>query len=90
MKRIKYAIDTETGLTWSRIGDRVAIPVIDTSNGIDLKSDDTEYVLEKFNAKIVDDSDLFKLDWKVKLPLSLKNYHREFWGMKPLKEEKGV
>jgi hypothetical protein len=87
MKTIQYAIDKETGLTWSRVDSEVAVPVLDYE-GMDLdKSFDTEYKLERM--KVLDIAHyMHDLTWTKKLPISIKNYHREFWGMKPLKETK--
>lgn len=62
MKTIQYAFDDITGLTWSRVGSEVAVPLLD-------------YPMDH-------------LRWTKQLPTSLKNYHREFWGMKQLKTRK--
>jgi len=84
MKNITYAIDNITGLTISRVGSEIAFPVMDyehqTEHGFETK-------LEKMSVfEIAHHNDHFT--WTKKLPVSLKNYHREFWGMKPLTEGK--
>ena len=83
--RIQYAID-KNGLTWSRVGLQVAIPVIDMSIMNTPKGEKEPYTLEKFNvisASLTKDWE--KLRWTEDLPVSLKNYHRKFWGMTPEK-----
>ena len=83
VKRISYAIDDITGLTWSRVGDEVAVPVMDY-DGLDLKEEFTEYTLEIHTLADMAHH-LNTLHWTKNIPLSLKNYHRSFWGMRPLK-----
>lgn len=79
MNTIQYAIDTTTGLTWSRVGSEVAVPIMDYPN-------ETTH-LEKYT--VYQMTHHFEgLKWTRKIPTSLKNYHREFWGMKPLKTGK--
>ncbi|CAB4182504.1 hypothetical protein UFOVP1439_26 [uncultured Caudovirales phage] len=73
MKTIQYAIDTDTGLTWSRVGSEVAVPVLN------YPADD--YTLIKMSVLY---SGTAALKWTRQLPVSLKNYHREFWGMNKL------
>lgn len=73
MRTIQYAIDQETGLTWSRVGSEVAVPVLN------YPADD--YTLVKMSVFY---SGAQALKWTRKLPISLKNYHREFWGMSKL------
>lgn len=79
MKTIQYAFDDITGLTWSRVGSEVAVPLLD------YPGEDTH--LEKFTV-IEMAHHMDHLRWTKKLPTSLKNYHREFWGMKQLKTRK--
>ena len=91
MKTIQYAIH-EDGYVVSRVGSEVAWPVLDydaigrggdgypvgnyygpnrwTLNKIPVHHVGTEWVL---------------LKWTKKIPLSDKNEHRKFWGMKPVK-----
>ncbi len=84
MRNITYAIDTETGLTWSRVDSEVAVPVL---NYGDMKAENgyqEEYTLEKMPVFSIG-STWDSLRWTKKIPKSLKNYHRAFWGMKELK-----
>jgi hypothetical protein len=84
MRNITYAIDTETGLTYSRVDSEVAVPVLaygkmKPSNGFQ-----EEYTLEKMSVHEL--SGMWNaLQWTKKIPKSLKNYHRTFWGMEELK-----
>lgn len=83
MNRIKYAIDQETGLTWSRYGDKIAVPVPDETK---VHEDYIEYTLYRLDAPPVENSSsYFKLEWTDQLPVSIKNYHRKHWGLRPLK-----
>ena len=83
---ITYAINKDDGIVWSRVGSEVAVPVLDFAK-IGENGDFTgpmEYNLEKFPVVSIG-REWARLKWTKKIPLSLKNKHREFWGMKPLK-----
>lgn len=45
----------------------------------------TRYDLQTFTVGEVAPSDWQQLRWTKKIPREVKNYHRAFWGMKPLK-----
>jgi len=45
----------------------------------------TKYALEKVDVLEVVGS-LGSVRWTKKIPLGLKNIHRDYWGMKPLQE----
>lgn len=76
MRNITYAIDTETGLTYSRIDNQVAVPVLNYPKD--------DYKLEKMS--VFELSGMWNaLVWTKKIPKSLKNYHRAFWGLTELK-----
>ena len=83
-RTIQYGIDPETGYVWSRVGSEVALPVIDfadmgPSDGFAMKGH-----LERMN--VFDTVPTINgVRWTRKVPVELKNVHREFWGMKPLK-----
>lgn len=86
MKTITYAICLDDGLTYSRCGDQIAVPVLQYEEfGKD--GDFTKpfrYKLEK--TPILDLAYCWpRFRWTKKIPNIVKNVHREFWGMKPLK-----
>lgn len=85
-KRITYAIDSETGLVVSRVGNEVAWPVLNFESMKPENGWAMTYTLEKFEVNAVGYRTLGGLTWTRKLPLKLKNRHREFWGMKPTKD----
>lgn len=73
-KIITYAIDNETGLIWSRMDSEVAVPVLDYDGDMGFK-------LEKHSVMVTIYADLI---WTKKIPVEIKNEHRQFWGMKVL------
>lgn len=83
-RTIKYMIDPDEGMVYSRIGDEVAIPVLDFDGMQPTNRYKTSYKLEKFAV-----SALFgcygHLIHTRKIPKFIKNYHRKFWGMKEIK-----
>lgn len=84
---IKYMIDPDEGMVYSRIGDEVAIPVLDWEGMKPENRYKTSYNLEKFHVR-----DLVgcygHLIKTRKIPQAIKNMHRKFWGMKKLKGAK--
>jgi hypothetical protein len=83
MRTITYAVDQHSGLVCSRVGDEVAIPVLDFEHMKPENNFETRYNLEAVPALLAHIGTDFK--WTRKIPNALKNLHREFWGMKPLK-----
>lgn len=100
MKQICYAVDDEDGLIYSRVGDQVAVPVLDFAGigmgGVEKETGKvfekgnfqgpTNYNLEKFPLHSLSPS-WGNLRWTKKIPTAVKNLHRAFWGMKPLKAD---
>lgn len=82
-RTIQYAIDKNTGLVFSSVDGKVAIPVLDFEHMKPENNFETKYNLEIFS--VYDAYQGTDLIWTRKIPNSLKNVHREFWGMKPLK-----
>jgi len=82
-RRIKYGIDTETGLVWSKIGSEVAVPILNYPAMTPANNFQTSYFLEKMDVLKTLPSIKY-VNWTRKIPLSIKNIHREFWGMKKL------
>ena len=83
-RTIQYMIDRDTDLVWSRVGSEVAIPVVQ----FDKMTPDNKYAvpmeLEKFNA--FDVAGQLNIVMRTrKINVGIKNLHRKFWGMKPLK-----
>jgi hypothetical protein len=91
-RTITYAIEEDTGLVYSRVGDQVAVPVLDFEaigqGGDGYKPGDfrgpTRYNLEKCSVYEVG---FGSLRWTRNIPVAVKNRHREFWGFPPLKYE---
>lgn len=82
---ITYCYD-EDGLVYSRVGSEIAIPVLDFDS-IGKDGDFTApltYTLEKDN--VLSLASVWRsLTWTKKIPVEIKNRHRAFWGMQPLK-----
>jgi len=90
MNYITYGIDLDTGLVISRMNrkhgeDEVAIPVLvwESEKGDKELTYETRYLLEKFG--IYESLPNMTIKWTKKISKHLKNEHRRFWGMKPLK-----
>jgi hypothetical protein len=83
-KNIRYGIDCETGLVWSRVGSQVALPVLQYDQMIPDNNFRTIYALEKFDVIHLIGSAYNAVKWTRKIPAQIKNLHRQFWGMKPL------
>ena len=77
-------IDTREGHVFSRMGSEVAIPVLDFEGMKPENSYEMNYNLEKFPVFSVA-SDIINSIRTRKIPIEIKNEHRKFWGMKPLK-----
>jgi hypothetical protein len=82
-------INKETGLVWSRVNSEVAIPVLDFEDMTSYNNFETTYSLEKFNILDQGVRDANVIHTRL-IPMRLKNKHRKFWGMKPLKKKKAV
>ena len=84
-RTIQYMLDEGNGLVWSRVNGEVAIPILDWAGMTPENSYQTNYFLEKHKAFDVI-RELNTLKRTRKIPTELKNQHRKFWGMKPIKE----
>jgi hypothetical protein len=82
-RRIMYMINPD-GLVFSRVGSEVAIPVLDFGGMNPKNNYEMNYSLEKFDVIKVA-GELNHCIGTRKIPVEIKNKHREFWGMKPLK-----
>lgn len=87
MKQITYAIHAESGHIYSRVGNEVALPVLEFDKMGPENNFAATYHLESFPVfDLIHEWHL--LTWTKKIPLELKNRHREFWGMPKLKTGK--
>lgn len=82
-RTIQYMIDLDTGQVISRVGSEIAIPILQFDKMGPENNFDTIYELEK--------ASVFELQHVVvkntrKIPIDIKNQHREFWGMPVLKD----
>jgi len=84
-RTIRYGIDCETGLVWSRVGSQVALPVLQYDQMLPENNFQTQYALEKMDViEVVGSYGL--VQWARIIPTQIKNIHREFWGLKPMGE----
>jgi len=82
---ITYAIDIEIGLVISRVGNEVAIPILRDGLTLPLKNFElSNYTLKKIDVLLLL-SKKYSYRWTEEIPTDIKNTHRKFWGMKPLK-----
>lgn len=81
-RTIQYAIDQDTGLVWSRVGDEVAFPECQYIEAGPNNCFDLRYKLEKDT--VLRTLPHANLKWTKKIPVKIKNVHRKFWGMKPV------
>jgi len=82
-KSIQYAFDTETGMVISRVGSEIAVPVLQFDKMLPENNFQTQYELEKMDVIAIAQC-WGNYKWTKKIPMELKNLHREFWGMKLL------
>jgi hypothetical protein len=89
---ITYAYSKDDGIVISRVDSEFACPVLQFEqigqggNGYaagDFRGP-MNYKLEKFPIHTIG-RDWPRYVWTKKIPVRLKNRHRKFWGMKPLK-----
>lgn len=86
LNTITYAIHREEGYVVSRVGREMLWPILEYEK-IGQDGDFTkplEYRWEKIPLP-GPSYDWQMLEWTKKIPVSIKNFHREKWGMKPLK-----
>ena len=83
MRTIQYAIDSETGLTVSRVGSDLAYFVLDYENMLPENNFRPTYYLDKMT--VFGWHSWSALKWTRKLPKVLKNIHRKFWGFVAIK-----
>lgn len=85
-RTIQYAIHSETGAVISRVGNDVAIDIPQYDGKNWPPTNETKYQLEKIQfITLVPVWDYYK--WTRKIPFDVKNRHRMFHGMKPLKRD---
>jgi len=85
MRTIQYAVEKDSGIVISRVGSEICVPVLQFG---DMKPENNWrmiYIPEKMPLSALRGCwDLYK--WTRKIPIEIKNQHRKFWGMKPIKE----
>ena len=84
-RTIQYAIDRSTNLVVSRVDREYAWPILDYDGMKPENNFKTQYNLEKIPVGHLSGDEYDNLEWTRKIPTRIKNYHRKFWGMKPLK-----
>lgn len=86
MNQITYAIDTTTGLVWSRMDSELAVPILEYDKMSPANNFETSYYLEKMSV-FEAAGYWWALKWTRKIPIAIKNTHRSFWGLRLLKEK---
>jgi len=91
MLTITYALDRDTGLFWSRVenhptagNQKIAVPILDYE-AIGAGGDFTQpltYNLERMGIEALIHA---RLKWTRKAPSVVKDMHRAFWGLPPLR-----
>ena len=84
-KIIQYAINTETGLVWSRVGSEIAYPVLAFDKMTPENNFTAPLILEKALLLNMTGRVWEGLKWTNKIPRANKNEHRMFWGFPILK-----
>jgi hypothetical protein len=87
MRIITYAIYSVTGLVISRVGDEVYHPVLNYTRMEPGSSFQVSYHYERIPVfDLVPSWEHYT--WTKKIPIDIKNFHRKFWGFKPLESKK--
>jgi len=82
--RITYAVDETTGLVISRVGSTLAWPILDYGAMTPENGFTPSYHLETI--PVLDAAcEWPHLHWTRKIPMAVKNTHRQFWGMPALR-----
>jgi len=86
MRHITYAVHGRDGLVISRVGSELAWPILDY-DAIGKDGDFTSPLQYKLKTIPVHEAirEWAMLKWTRKIPIEIKNLHRAYWGMKPLK-----
>lgn len=88
---ITYAVERDSGIVVSRVGSHVAVPVLDFEaigkGGDGFEPGDfngpVRWNLETFDLYALQPWQAYR--WTKKIPIELKNRHREYWGFPPIK-----
>jgi hypothetical protein len=80
-RRIRYAIDLDTGQVVSQVGDEYAWPILDFEHMCPENNFETRYHLEKLSWDATIRSHLLRTR---KIPIEVKNFHRKFWNLPPI------
>ena len=88
-KRILYMIDGDTGQVWSQITggneqECIAVPMLDFGGMKPENKFEMNYSLEKHPISAL--YHIYSFIHTRKIPVEIKNQHRAFWGMKPIKK----
>jgi hypothetical protein len=79
-RTITYAIGLDSGYVYSRVGDKVALPIIDYKDMGPENNFALKYHLEAVPVHEIG-REWNSLKWTRKIPTDIKNYHRQFWDM---------
>jgi len=81
---ILYGVNRSDGTVVSRVGSEVAWPILDWDAMQPENNFSTRYDLEKVDVLSIG-TEYRYIKWTKKIPVEVKNIHREFWGFKPLR-----
>lgn len=85
MRTIQYAINMQTGLVISQVGNEVAWPILNYDGMAETNSYTKNYHLEILPLHHVTFFTWDILKWTKKIPKEIKNIHRKFWDFPLLK-----
>jgi len=81
---VTYAV-MPTGQVVSRVGSDIYWPILDYEGMNPSNRYTIRYKWERFSVHSVSPAEWNTLVWTRKIPLEIKNFHRQLWGMKPVK-----
>lgn len=84
--KLEFAVDFETGLVYSRMGQAVAVPLPRGGRTIRVAGDlQADYELERYPLYAIA-AKWKTLHWTDQLPVHVQNRHRQWWGLALLPE----
>lgn len=83
MKNITYGVGNDS--FYSRCGDRVALFELDYNNMKPENNFESSYKITDYNIFDLHSSEFDNIRWTKKIPLSIKNMFRKYFGMQELK-----
>ena len=90
MKQLRYGFLGYTNfvVSYNPNTDEYAMEVVEYGEATYENGFEMETHLEKFPGSIYHQYQYSDFQWTKKIPLEVKNWHRRFWGLKPVKPSK--